>query len=77
LPCWCAFATVAGYALFGGVSNFWLAVVQAFAAGAILTMLANTMMPEAFEHGGTLAGLATVFGFAVAVLVTVLERAAG
>ena len=48
----CALATVAGFALFDGVSVFWLAFVQAFAAGAILTMLANSMMPEAFEHGG-------------------------
>jgi len=32
---------------------------------------------DTFEHGGTLAGLALVFGFSVAVLVTVLERAAG
>lgn len=71
----CALATVAGYALFGGVSEFTLAFVQAFAAGAILTMLANSMMPEAFEQGGKLAGLMTVFGFSVAVLVVILERA--
>ena len=42
--------------------------VQAFAGGAILTMLADTMMPEAFENGGNAVGLATVFGFAVAFL---------
>lgn len=40
--------------------------IQAFAAGAILTMLADTMIPEAFEEGGTLSGLATVLGFALA-----------
>ena len=40
--------------------------VLAFAAGAILTMLANTMMPEAFEHGGKLVGVVTTLGFAVA-----------
>ncbi|MEP5763429.1 MAG: ZIP family zinc transporter [Halieaceae bacterium] len=72
----CALATVAGFGLFGGVPAFWLAVVQAFAAGAILTMLGNTMIPEAYENGGTLVGLVLVFGFAVAVMVTVLERAA-
>jgi ZIP family zinc transporter len=38
-------------------------------------MLANTMIPEAYEHGGKLAGVFTVLGFAVAVWVTVLERA--
>ena len=70
----CAFATVAGYALFGGVSPFWLSFVQAFAAGAILTMLANSMMPEAFENGGKIAGLLTVLGFAVSVTVVLMER---
>ncbi len=70
----CALATLAGYALFGNVSPFWLAFVQAFAAGAILTMLANTMMPEAYEHGGKLAGLFTVLGFAVSVAIVVMER---
>ena len=43
---------------------------QAFAAGAILTMLADTMMPEAFEHGGSVAGLATCLGFASAFLLS-------
>ena len=32
--------------------------IQAFAAGAILTMLASTMMPEAHEEGGSVVGLA-------------------
>lgn len=70
----CALATLAGYALFGGVSPVVLSFIQAFAAGAILTMLANSMMPEAFENGGKLAGLMTVLGFALAVMVTLLER---
>ena len=51
------------------------ACVNAFAAGAILTMLVNSMMPEAFEHGGKLAGLMTVLGFSTAVLVALLEKA--
>jgi ZIP family zinc transporter len=70
----CAFASAAGYALLGGASPFVLAVVQAFAGGAILMMLANTMIPEAYEHAGKLAGVATVLGFAVAVWVVVLEH---
>jgi ZIP family zinc transporter len=40
--------------------------VQAFAAGAILTMLADTMMPEAFEDTGPLVGLLTCAGFVIA-----------
>jgi ZIP family zinc transporter len=43
-------------------------LIQAFAAGAILTMLSDTMIPEAFADGGDLTGLATVFGFALAFL---------
>jgi ZIP family zinc transporter len=72
-----AAASAAGYGLLGGVSPLWLASVQTFAAGAILMMLANTMMPEAYEHGGKLAGVFTVLGFAVSVAVVVLEHASG
>ena len=43
---------------------------QAFAAGAMLTMLADAMMPEAFEHGGKLVGLFTVFGFMAAAVLS-------
>jgi len=43
-------------------------IAQAFAAGAMLTMLADAMMPEAFEHGGKLVGILTVMGFLVATL---------
>ena len=42
-------AALAGYGLFDGASPSTLAFVNAFAAGAILTMLADTMMPEAFS----------------------------
>ena len=41
-------------------------LVQAFAAGAMLTMLADAMMPEAYEHGGKLVGLLTALGFVAA-----------
>ncbi len=71
----CAFATVAGFSLFANASNFWLAFIEAFAGGAILMMLANTMMPEAFEHGGKLAGIFTVLGFALSVVIILLEKA--
>ena len=48
-------------------------LAQAFAAGAMLTMLADAMMPEAFEHGGRLVGLFTVLGFGVAAGLSMLE----
>ena len=41
------------------------AFATAFAAGAVLVMLADTLMPEAFELGGREAGLLTALGFAV------------
>ena len=71
---WCrALASLAGYAFFDGASPATLAFVLAFAGGAILTMLADTMMPEAFERGGKLVGLATTLGFVVAFAISSLE----
>ncbi len=46
---------------------------QAFAAGALLTMLADAMMPEAFEHGGKLVGLLTVMGFLVSAILSAVS----
>jgi ZIP family zinc transporter len=66
-------AAVAGYVLFDGASPESLAFVEAFAGGAILTMLADTMMPEAFENGGRLVGVFTTLGFAVAFAISALE----
>ncbi len=66
-------AAAVGCGLLGGVGEDPIATIQAFAAGAILTMLADTMMPESFEHGGPAAGLVTVLGFALAFLLTTLE----
>ena len=50
-----------------------VAFVQAFAGGALLTMLADTMVPEASRYGGKGVGLVTTIGFALAPLVTTLE----
>ena len=55
-------ASLAGYAVFQESSPATVAFVLTFAAGAILTMLAETMMPEAYEHGGKLVGIATTLG---------------
>ena len=66
-------ATLAGFAFFDGASGDTVAFVLAFAGGAILTMLADTMMPEAFEHGGKLVGVLTTIGFAVAFAISALE----
>jgi ZIP family zinc transporter len=66
-------ASLAGYALFQDSPPDTVAFVLAFAAGAILTMLAQTMMPEAYEHGGKLVGVVTTLGFAVAFTIHTLD----
>ena len=63
-------AAAVGNALLADIGSKALALVQSFAAGAILTMLANTMFPEAFETGGDRVGLATALGFAAAFLLS-------
>jgi zinc transporter, ZIP family len=67
-----AVASLAGYGLFQDSSPATVAFVLTFAAGAILTMLASTMMPEAFQHGGRLVGVVTTLGFAVAYAIHTL-----
>lgn len=47
-----------------------IGALEAFAAGAILAMLSDSMMPEAYEEGGFLIGLATVLGFLLAFVIS-------
>lgn len=69
----CALASAAGYALFSGIPAQWLAFTQAFAGGAILMMLANSMIPESYERARKLAGVFTVVGFSLSVAMVLLE----
>ena len=65
-----------GYLLFGNVPLAVLAGLEAAAAGAILAMLAETMMPEAYEQsGGAAIGMATLIGFLAAFFVKTLSVA--
>ena len=48
-----------------GYSRSEWGVSRSFAAGALLVMLTDSMVPESFEHGGSMAGLALVVGFGV------------
>ena len=66
-------SSLLGYVILDNASPNIGAFAQSFAAGAMLTMLADTMMPEAFEEGGKLVGLLTVLGFSVAVLFSALD----
>ncbi|MEV0900640.1 ZIP family zinc transporter [Actinoplanes sp. NPDC049802] len=59
-------AAVAGYTVLGDASAELLAGITALAAGAILAMVADTMIPEAFEDAHLLVGLITVAGFLAA-----------
>jgi ZIP family zinc transporter len=59
-----------GNLLLDGVSPQTEAVITAVAAGAILTMIADTMIPEAFERTHAWTGLITTLGFLVAFALT-------
>jgi ZIP family zinc transporter len=65
-------AALAGYAVFRNRSPDLIAATVATAAGAILAMLADTMIPEAFEEAHDFAGLITVLGFLAAFVLTKL-----
>ncbi len=58
-----AAAVVVGRATASGLSEHLLAVALSFAGGAVLASLADTLMPEAFEHGRPLNALSTAGGF--------------
>ncbi len=58
--------TVLGKALSGNLSVTHIAVVQAFAGGATIAVLADSLMPEAYREGGWWVGMATAAGFLVA-----------
>jgi zinc transporter, ZIP family len=63
-------AALFGYAALGGAAPEVVAVVTATAAGAILTMVADTMIPEAVEQTRTWTGVITTLGFLVAFAIT-------
>ncbi len=62
----CALASVAGYAIADAASGELRAAIDGFAAGALLVMLIDSMIPEATRESGRIAGLVTTLGFAVA-----------
>jgi ZIP family zinc transporter len=65
-------ASLLGYTVISGFAPSWIAAITALAAGAILAMLADTMIPEAFAEAHAFTGLITVAGFLAAF---VLSRA--
>jgi ZIP family zinc transporter len=72
LGLWCAviavsaLAAVVGYAVFAGTGGVTKALILSFAGGAILTMLTDTMIPEAYRESGKVTGLIVALGFCLA-----------
>jgi ZIP family zinc transporter len=62
----CTLATIAGYLAADAASGGFKATIDGFAAGALLVMLIDSMIPDARADAGRAAGLVTVLGFAVA-----------
>jgi zinc transporter, ZIP family len=55
-----------GFSILANVNKDIVSIALSYASGAILVMLAESMIPEAFEEGGSKIGLAAMAGFAVA-----------
>ena len=62
----CLLATLAGYAIADSTSGQLQGGIDGFAAGALLVMLIDSMVPDATRKAGDVAGLLTTLGFAVA-----------
>ena len=58
------------YNFLGDIRANNLGILEAFAGGALLAMLADTMMPEAYDEGGFEIGFLTVVGFLVAFIIS-------
>jgi zinc transporter, ZIP family len=66
-----ALAVVVGRGLLADVGGTSVSVPLAFAAGAVVASLADTLMPEAYEKGGPAAALATAAGFLLSYLLSI------
>lgn len=62
--------TVVSFSFLKSLDLNTIGIIEAFAAGAILAMLADTMIPEAYEEGGFTIGMLTVLGFLTAFLIS-------
>jgi zinc transporter, ZIP family len=69
----CTLSTVAGYAIADAVSGNVQGAIDGFAAGALLVMLIDEMIPDAAKQAGDVAGLLTVLGFAVAAALSAVS----
>ncbi len=65
-------AAAAGYGMADVARGIWGGVIDGFAAGALLVMLIDSMVPAAADRAGQVAGLATVLGFAIATALSLV-----
>ncbi len=65
-------AAALGFGLLDDASNDLVGLLQSFAAGAVLVMLVDEMIPTALKQGGRAAGLVATLGFALAYLLSTL-----
>ena len=76
---WTSLMIITGIGAFGGniffvgAPHFLFALIEGVAAGAMLTMIAETMLPEAYHKGGAITGFATLLGFLAAIFFKTLE----
>ena len=61
-----------GSIFFVGVALTTFSLVEGIAAGAMLTVIAETMLPEAYHRGGGVTGISTLLGFLAAIFFTTL-----
>jgi zinc transporter ZupT len=68
------FCSLLGNVVFTGASPLMYAVFESCAAGAMLVVVAETMLPEAYQQGGSIVGMSTLFGFLSGLLLILLGK---
>ncbi len=62
-----------GSVVFADVPESVISLLESIAAGAMLTVIAETMLPEAYAKGGSIVGLSTLLGFLAIIVIKSLE----
>ncbi|MFM7573848.1 MAG: hypothetical protein ACKO4S_12055 [Snowella sp.] len=73
---WCSLTGIlsaVGSVLFADVPESVISLLESMAAGAMLTVIAETMLPEAYAKGGPIVGLSTLLGFLAIIVIKSLE----
>ncbi len=61
--------TAFGSLLFANVPDSVISLLESIAAGAMLTVISETMLPEAYAKGGSIVGLSTLLGFLAIIVI--------